>query len=355
MAGETGPTAELASRLSKEVFKWFRWERIPLIDRNFSCSKKERHAPRKNGEHTHPVDVIFHYLDPYLNKRVILNTDLKSYARDSITSSEVKKALKSLAQTIECARVSPAWKAKYQIMAEQVEVRGFLFVYNHDADYDKDFFKIFDKPKDQKPNEKNLPKIAPEKLPLVEGMQIHIADPRLINYLTTILTDVNKLIAEGSFPKSNYYFHYPELKLHKTSGDKKSRPATIEMISGPFFIVEHAEVHAHNDAGAVDSTFPAGYVVFYNRPGKSAQEFIYFFDTLSNYQMLDGDASIRIRLAHHMPDANAISHFNSAIELYIQEWGFDKYKRERLTAISLEIIDVQKRSYSDAVLGWERL
>ncbi|MFM0721496.1 hypothetical protein PQQ73_34920 [Paraburkholderia strydomiana] len=67
MSGETAPIAEMANKVSKELFEWFRWERVPLMDQNFECVKKDKHAPKKKQDHTHPVDVVFNYIDPYLN------------------------------------------------------------------------------------------------------------------------------------------------------------------------------------------------------------------------------------------------------------------------------------------------
>jgi len=129
--GETAGIAELANKISKELFEWFKWERVPVLDQNFRCVKQEKHAPRKKTDHTHPVDVVFHYVDPYLGRRVLLNTDLKSYAKGSISASAIRSALRSLAQTIDCACVSEEWSGRYDLTNESLDVRGMLFVYNN--------------------------------------------------------------------------------------------------------------------------------------------------------------------------------------------------------------------------------
>ena len=146
MSGETGSIAEMAKRVSRDVFKWFKWQLVPLYDQNFDCLKQEKHAPTKKQEHTHPVDVVFTYNDPYLDHPVLLNSDLKSYSKSSITSPNIRSALRSLALTIDCARVSEEWRARYD-KTGTAEIRGLLFVYNHDAEWDRDFANLLLPPK----------------------------------------------------------------------------------------------------------------------------------------------------------------------------------------------------------------
>lgn len=353
MSGETSNIAEIANKLSKEVFDWFRWERIPLVDQNFACTKQGKHAPTKKAVHTHPVDVVFSYGDPYLGKRVFLNTDLKSYAKSSIKAGEIRSALKSLAQTIDCARSSETWNTRYNLKNEECEIRGLLFVYNHDGEYDKNLQDVF-KPKQYKSATEEAESVENStnlsSLPIESDMYLHIVQPRLISFMTTLRADVNRLIAESTFPRRNYRFFYPDLKLHKTHGDEYARPATIEMISGPFVIVEHDEVRSA-ETGEV---YPNGVVIFYNRPGNSAEEFLYFIDTLSNLQLLKGSHPIRVRVLHDTPHSDLRSNFKRAIEMYILEWGFDSAKRDRLESIDLELVEIVTTRFSSIELGWER-
>lgn len=46
MAGETVRIAEIAERLSNEVFKFFRWKSLPqgLMNQNFPCENKGLHV-----------------------------------------------------------------------------------------------------------------------------------------------------------------------------------------------------------------------------------------------------------------------------------------------------------------------
>lgn len=354
MSGETEAIAAMATRVAKDVFKWFKWDRVPLSNQNFSCKKQDKHAPTKKQEHTHPVDVVFKYNDPYLEQTVLLNTDLKSYKQTSITPPNIRGALKSLAQTIDCARVSNEWRTRYDTSGS-AEIRGLLFVYNHDAEYDRNFSRFLTPQKGKQDDNDAAKGLTADTIPIEAGQLIHIVEPRTIAYMTTIVADVQRLHTEGSFPARNYYFFYPELKLHKTRGDKFVRPATIEMICGPFLIVEHDHVVKYDEAsGSNKTTYQQGFVIFYNRPGKSYLEFMYLFDVLSTYQILDGSSKLRIRVAHYSPNKDIHSNFTRAIEMYIHDWGFDDYKRERLEDIELEIVEIQKTSFSQQDIGWER-
>ena len=63
---ENSTISEMAAKVSDELFSFFRWEKVPLVDQNFPCLKESTHKPTdKEQDHTHPVDVVFHYIDPY--------------------------------------------------------------------------------------------------------------------------------------------------------------------------------------------------------------------------------------------------------------------------------------------------
>lgn len=355
--GETSGIAELAEKASKDLFDWFKWERVPLYDQNFKCLKQQKHAPRKKSDHTHPVDVVFTYIDPYLGRRIFLNTDLKSYAKSSIAASAVRSALRSLAQTIDCARVSDEWKGRYDLTSEASEIRGMLFVYNHDAEYDRDFMLMLEdkksKTKDSTATDEDG--VTTETLPLEANQIIHIIDPQLIAYMTTIIGDSQRLHAEATFPSTDYSFHYPDLKLHKTHGSIPSRAATVEMIAGPYLIIEHGTVKKYIDASEkVEETFDRGFVIYYNRPGATHFEFMYLFDTLSSFQILDGAHPLRIRVAHPNPHSSIRSNFKRAIEMYISDWKFDDYKKARLEQIQFDLIEVRKTTFSQENIKWDR-
>ncbi|WP_367351795.1 hypothetical protein [Achromobacter animicus] len=349
--GETAPTAEMANRISREIFDWFKWKRVALMDQNFTCVKVGKHAGSDKPSHSHPVDVVFSYVDPYLNRRILMNMDLKSYAAASISGGPVRSALKSLAQTIDCARSSEEWSNRYDLETGDSEIRGALFVYNHDAEYHKNFFEIFN-PKKSGRDENG---IRTENLPLEPDMLLHVIDPLLINYMTTIISDANRLHREGTFPESSYQFFYPELRRHRVLVRADEAPATIELISGPFLIIRHDTVVKFDEKSRTTlERHGPGYVIYYNRPGSSSAEFIYLFDSLATYQIPQAGQSLRIRVAHHEPHPEVRSNFVRAIDAYLRDWGFDLAKREMLEAIQLDVLEIEKKTFSRIELGWEK-
>lgn len=81
-----------------------------------------------------------------------------------------------------------------------------LFVYNHDQDYDKNFFEMLFSPVKRKGAKKETA-VKVENLPISYGQSIHIVESKLINYLTTVVADANALHkAERSLSLSTNFF-----------------------------------------------------------------------------------------------------------------------------------------------------
>lgn len=366
---ETINIGELAVDISSDVFSWFKWETIDLYDENFACRKVDLHTKKddeatkhvkqdaptadaeksdKEKKHTHPVDVVFKYTDPYTGRDVLFNTDLKSYKSTSIKPSEVREMLQSIARTIDCASISTEWKARYGFNSSNYELRGMLFIYNHDGKYHREFYKTFQTTvnNDRKKLGINLKSIG-----LKKGQQIHIVEPLLISYMTTMIADMNRLHHEGTFPKFEYSFYYPELLRNKTvSGDRFSRPATIEAISAPYIIIEHDEVITTSRTGVETKTDP-GFVIYYNRPGSDPYEFVYLFDTLSRYQLLDGEKKIRLRIAYYAPSQDMGSNFEKAKDIYIKSWGYDDHKRTILNKITIKELSLMEHTFKTKMVA----
>ena len=176
-----------------------------------------------------------------------------------------------------------------------------LFVYNHDGEYDKNFYEVFKSEKVEDSKE-GAGKIDLSNLPISKGQQVHIIEPKLVNYMLTIVNDTAHLHREGKFPEKEYYFYYPELTLHKAKGQRESRPATIEVLSSPYLIIEHGDIRKYDEEKSeVVVRYKGGYVIYYNEDGGTTTEFIYLLDTLSRFQILDLDCNLRIRVAHDSP------------------------------------------------------
>ena len=351
---ETSNIAKMAETISESIFKWFKWDHIPIKDLNFKCHKGEAHSSSTKEKLTHPVDTIFKYKDPYKGIDIFFNTDLKSYKKSSITANSLREALNSLARTIDCADGSDEWRKRYAFNTHSFEIRGLLFVYNHDGEFHTDFSTIF-KPKVGQ-NGKLVGGINIGNIPLRPGQQLHIIEPLLIQYMRTIISDMDRLHREGTFPEKSYSFYYPDLLQHKLKGDTQNHPATIELISGPYMIIKHDEVTKWCETEKKPVTkFGKGYVIYYNQYGENFLEFIYLFDMLTNLQILrTKEHKVRIRVAYRKPFEDILSTFESAVYQYSQRLGGDEYKLEVLKSIEIEIIEQTKEVFSTNDIGWNR-
>ncbi len=266
----------------------------------------------------------------------MLNTDLKSYKKDSISQVNIRKSIKSLANTIDCAQGSPIWKAKYAPPSESYEVRGMLFVYNHDDAYDKDFFNSFKE-------------IRVENLVVKKNSIVHILEPKRIRYLYNVITDMKNLYAEDIFPKDDYSFYYPDLHLHKTNGIRSQHSASIELLTAPYMIISHGDfTKTENETTVI--TEEKGYLIYYNRDGSTQEEFMYLFDTLSRFQMLNDN--IRIRVANNNPHSNIMINYSNAITSYVTAWGSDSNKKDQLKNIKFDTLTAVVPNYKHGNIGW---
>lgn len=221
-------------------------DRAARADMNWDCCQ-EAHSKK-----THPSDVVFFYIDPYEEEMVYLNTDLKSYAEGTIGKKIVEGALTSLALATECANVSEEWRLKY-VHDDSLgyNVRGLLFLYNHDNLYDKDFYENITKKLDH--SSINCP----------PNIKLHLLDPYKISDLINISSDITKLIGSGKLPQPDKFtYYYPDLSLTRIKHPiNQATPATIELLTSPYIIIKHEAFSWLRDKN------PEGYVVYYNQPG----------------------------------------------------------------------------------------
>lgn len=326
---ETANIGEIAPRLSKEIFKHFLWEKHQKHDDNFKCTNKEHKGIGGKPKTTHPGDVVFSYVDPYLGKTLYLHTDLKSYGASSITTTKLRGAFKSLCMTIECAKESSAWREKYSVLdSEAYEVRGLLFIHNHDHGYAEPFYKAI-----RKVNLQNL-SVSP-------GTLIHFLGPHDIQRLYSIGNDIIRLKGDDELP-SNYTFYYPDLVMSRRQGDVWNQAATIELLTGPYIIIKHRETKSCS----------AGFVIYYNREGESPEEFEYFLDSLSRYQMLESGQKIRIRVTKSGAMNDLKSVFEKAKRKYAKAWGFDPVREALLDEVEIGRITNVTSTYNPGDMGW---
>lgn len=341
---ETVNIGEIANQLSQDIFSFFGWNAHPRRDDNFTCTnpnhlvkakpgsrrpKDKDHAAQPKQKETHPGDVVFHYRDPYLGMPVYLHTDLKSYSKDSVSTTKLRSAIESLAMTIDCARNSSIWRTKYSIPDdEECDVRGLLFVHNHDGKYQNDFGDAV--------NKTDLSTI-----PIPPNVYIHFLGPHDISRLYTIANDIIRLQHQKTLPP-NYSFYYPDLVMWHRHGDVFSQPATIEALTAPYFAITYE----------TGEKTPPGYLIYYNREGRSADEFEYFLDSLSRFQMLEPGKLIRIRVVSLSTHEDLLSNFSSAKLRYAKSWGFDKNRTQVLDEIKIEPVTAVTTNYSAPFIGW---
>jgi len=326
---ETVNVGEVANQLSKDIFKHFLWQTHPKKDDNFKCVNPEHVSEKGKPKETHPGDVVFFYEDPYLGKRVYLHTDLKSYAKESITNGRVRDALRSLCITLDCATLSPDWREKYSVdSSESYEVRGMLFMHNHDNKFQKSFVDALDK-------------IDLTALPLSPRSIIHFFGPLDVQRLYSITNDLIRLKAEGEI-SGDYTFFYPDLVISRRQGDVWKQAATVESLAGPYLIIKHS----------ASVGFEAGYVIYYNSPCDSVDEFEYFLDSLSRYQMLESKAHIRVRVTTANASHDLKTMFHAAKKRYAKAWGFETSREAILDRIEIDRVTAVTTTYNPGDMGW---
>lgn len=379
--GETARIAEIAERLSIEIFSFFKWKTLPvgLMNQNFDCVHKDQHVVLKEkqlinlkaefeqllineeikgtkeadlvklkadqdlkikelGEKkkeeldkTHPVDAVFFYIDPYSKNKVFFNCDLKSYKQTSINGSSLRPTLSSLAQSIHCARDSEEWNTRYNCHYSG-EVRGLLFLLNHDGKYTSDIRELF-----KKKNEADEQRVIIDNLKIQPNQMIHIMDPATICYLDTIRKDTANLTSNNKFPhpRTDWFFFYPDLKISRPIPDTTDSPATIEMILGPFLIIKYKEFE-RNDGSSREKE---GFLIYYKLSGASKEEFLFFLDTLSSYQIFKHNINISVRMINSDPHPQFEENFNNAIEHYIENWQLNLESAKVFKKIDFSLVE----------------
>ncbi len=336
--GETSNTAIIANKISKDIFKVFHWEMHQQHDANFDCVLADHKTPSGNQKKQHPGDVVFHYIDPYLNKRIHLHTDLKSYSKNSLQQKKIREALQSLAMTIECAAVSKDWRQTFcGVDQEPSEVRGLLFVANHDNKAPDAF-------------DEQILKISAKNLPVAKGQQIHVLGPKSISQLFSVATDI-KLAIQDKELSPRYRFLYPDLTLWKRQRPDDERiGATIETLMSPYFIIKHDEVRDEQDKSSV--ILRSGSLVYYSRAGDTVEEFVYLLDSLLRYQLVNAKEIVRIRVFNPNRSGALKNNFEKAKERYCRTWGFEHGREQEIRGITIDSIAKIEHNYCPQEIGW---
>ena len=332
---ETANISQVANKISNDIFKVFFWEMHAQQDTNFECVLEDHKTESGAQKLTHPGDVVFHYFDPYLNKRIYLHTDLKSYKKSTLQVTRIRESLKSLAMTVECAAVSESWRKKFLPIDHEVyEVRGLLFVANHDGKAVDKFSPL-------------LGGISKTNIPVAKGQTLHVLGPTEITALYSIATDIKLAIADNKL-SSLYRFFYPDLTLWKRhTADDQRVGATIELLLSPYFIIRHPAIVSEGT-----TILRPGSVVYYSRPGDTVEEFVYLLDSLSRYQLVNSRESIRIVAFKQERSSELKNNFEKAKNRYCNMWGFDGERAAEVHAVSIDAISQICPNYSPDEIGW---
>lgn len=327
---ETANIAKIAELLSADILSVFGWKLKGPKNYSWPCLKPEEHH-KKRIKKLHPTDAVFIYTDPYTGQPTYVLADLKSYSVGTLYSTDLSKSLRSLGQTVECAKISSDWQQLYADQSDNIEVVGMLFIYNHDNKLDKDFFKLLDA-------------ATPGRIDVPKGQRVFILSPERILALNSAAKDILILRGKDELPPAlNCSFPYPDLVNHK-SFESHSRAATIESLLAPWLII------SYRSKGSLGT----GKIVYLLQDGSSIDDFKYLFDYMFRYQMVSEEEKIRVRAIRSSPDA--ASNFDTAILQYSRDYwplaATSQTQSElRMKSFSFESVTTVVESFSQIEIG----
>lgn len=365
---ETANLADLASKVSTELFSTFLWETRGPRDEDWPCEEPEEHSKLRKSKSnavqsgalataaadlavaeeyaagagekadndvatqhrvTHPTDIVFYYDEPYSNHRTYLNCDLKSYAASTIKKSEVKKAIESLARALTCLEKSATWRDRYVLSDKNALFAGLLFVYNHDGEYNSRFDEI-------------LAEINLSSMDIPRGSKIIVLGPRDISWLDNVSDEILRLKGKDLIgPRDTWKYFYPPLVLSKNV-QPSARAAIVEMLTGPWIVLKHR----------MNSTSKDAILVFYRGPGKVLEEFSLLIDYLMFHGLVDDGVEISIRAFMPVKEARAL--FERAVADYIVRFEGGEELSALLKSIRYESMTFVRRQYSTVEIGMTR-
>ncbi|HCT7152917.1 TPA: hypothetical protein OUI84_004525 [Klebsiella pneumoniae] len=321
---ETKHISEMAERVANNLFSIFKWKRKVASDFSWDCVSPDEHGGKKD----HPSDCVFYYRDPYDNEVKYINTDLKSYAKGSITKEQINKAINSLSYATNCAPYNDNWKKLFKPEGNW-SVIGMLFVYNHCGGYNGDFNEI-------------VKGIESDDNHLDNGKMIYIFSPDRIKILNSIANDISVMMGKDELPnKSHFSFFHPNEILTKNHfSHDYSEPATINVLSSPWIIIKHADCENEK----------AGYLVYYTKDGSEDDEFDYFIDALSYYQIINNTSNVRIKLT--IKNEFAASNLLNSISKYYQSLGRTESESRQIASTMVKgTIDMVVPQFSAIEIG----
>jgi hypothetical protein len=323
---ETAQIAQVADKISKEIFGVLGWERRPHKDLNFPCTIRE------HNKDTHPSDVVFSYISPLEENHIFLNTDLKSYATNSIKSSKISTAANSLIMAVDCANASPVWRDRYGANNINYDVHGLLFVYNHDNKYD-----------DVWPALVSDARVFQSKLK--KKHRIYVLGPPDISYLLNIADDIKRQRGdeEKLLPFAEHCnFYYPDM-INVRVKRNLNPAATLEMLTSPWQVLRY-------EKGGKEAK-QSGTYVYYRGTGETVDEYKFLVDYLFRFQLVADGHIISIRMPNSVADASG--RFETAKQEYWKDHHSLPEFKERLDRISFFKVARVRDHFDDTVIGMD--
>jgi hypothetical protein len=245
---------------------------------------------------------------------------------------------------VACAETSAEWQQYYLHAGYTANIRGLLFVYNHDGQYDKEFGR-------------HLAGYRNEKLDLPSGSYVAVFGPGDVFWINNVAADIRQLRGRkgaDNVPMSEHcWFYYPDLDRHANVQREQARAASIEMLTSPWIIMQYRR----------PSDGRSGMLIYYRRAGDSEEEFLYLLDYLRHYQLI-GACDIRIRTLNAARHTKAV--FQRACQRYISAYepgpatgevnaviGQKTAFREQIEAITIDNLNQVQPVFSEVDLGMD--
>jgi hypothetical protein len=308
---ETAPTARMAEWLSDQIFDEFGWQRRPPRDTNWACVTARHH--KKEGKKVHTSDAVFTYDHPYQHDQTYLTTDLKSYASSSIQKAKIRDALRSLAESADCANKSEEFQKLYVNDASAWKVEGLLFVLNNDSKFSDDFYTKFES-------------IASSGFKLKPHLRLFVLGPEEVRYLLTVAADIRDEFGKGRLPQRDKrtFFHPNLYRARPKSNYTPSAP--IETLLAPWQILYHSN----------PATSTSGFYLYYRGKGETPDEFKFIIDYLFRFHLVHQNVPIVVKITRG--DKAAITNFEIAKEQYGRDYHKLPEFMDRLKLIEVAIV-----------------
>jgi hypothetical protein len=297
MGGETANTAKIAENVSTEIFQHFRWNRVGISNKSWSC------VIPSHKKINHPSDAVYCYEEAYDNQQTYVLCDFKSYAKGSITPSSLVTSLLSLNIALSCAKFSDEFKQLFIDESRSHNIVGLLFIYNNDNEFDRNFESMLDD--------------VSHKIKVSESNRIFVMGPRDITYLDRIAQNMLLLRGAGKLPpKNNCSFFSLEIPQKKVILDPSQIPLSLEYATSDVQLLRYSNDPKSRAFDGLD--------VYLRFAGNSVEDFLYIFDMLRCSYIFHEKKTIRFFL----PNACELApiNFQKAIKRYGYELNVDYFK-----------------------------